>query len=89
MRILGIETSCDETGIAVVEDGRRVLANEVASQVAIHAAFGGVVPEIASRQHTECIYQLTEIALEKGGGKPDAIAATRRPGLMGSLIVGV
>ena len=89
MRMLGIETSCDETGIAVVEDGRRVIANEVASQIAIHAVYGGVVPEIASRQHTECIYQLTQIALEKGGGKPDAIAATHGPGLMGSLLVGV
>jgi N6-L-threonylcarbamoyladenine synthase len=89
MRVLGIETSCDETGIAVVEDGRRVLVNEVASQIDIHARFGGVVPEIASRQHTECIYQITELAIEKGGGKPDAIAATHGPGLMGSLLVGV
>lgn len=88
-RILGIETSCDETGIAVVEDGRRILANEVASQIAIHAPFGGVVPEIASRQHTRCITQLTEKALQESGGKIDAVAATIGPGLMGSLMVGV
>lgn len=90
MKVLGIETSCDETGIAVVEEGRRVLANEVASQVAVHAKFGGVVPEIASRRHTEVIYPLTQIALEKAGvDKPDAVAATCAPGLMGSLLVGV
>ncbi len=94
-RILGIETSCDETGIAVVEDGRRVLANEIASQIKIHAPFGGVVPEIASRQHTQCISQLVEKALEDSGvaageeGGVDAIAATYAPGLMGSLLVGV
>jgi N6-L-threonylcarbamoyladenine synthase len=88
-RILGIETSCDETGIAVVEDGRRILANEVASQIAVHAPFGGVVPEIASRQHTRCITQLTEKALAEAGGKVDAVAATVGPGLMGSLMVGV
>ncbi len=87
--ILGIETSCDETGIAVVADGTRVLANEVASQIKIHAPFGGVVPEIASRQHTECIYQLTQLALETAGVEVDAIAATCGPGLMGSLLVGV
>jgi N6-L-threonylcarbamoyladenine synthase len=87
--MLGIETSCDETGIAVVEDGRRILANEVASQIAIHAPFGGVVPEIASRQHTRCITQLTEKALAESGGKIDAVAATVGPGLMGSLMVGV
>ena len=87
--ILGIETSCDETGIAVVADGRRILANEVASQIKVHAPFGGVVPEIASRQHTECIYQLTERVLATAGGEVDAIAATCGPGLMGSLLVGV
>ncbi len=87
--LLGIETSCDETGIAVVADGTRILANEVASQIAIHAPFGGVVPEIASRQHTECIYQLTQRALDTAGVEIDAIAATCGPGLMGSLLVGV
>lgn len=88
-RILGIETSCDETGIAVVEDGHVIRANEVASQIAIHAQFGGVVPEIASRQHVECIAQLTERALEQAGGNIEAVAATNGPGLMGSLLVGV
>lgn len=89
-RILGIETSCDETGIAVVEDGRAVLANVVASQIDKHRVFGGVVPEIASREHTRVISQLTREALEQaGGGDIDAIAVTRGPGLMGSLLVGV
>lgn len=88
MRILGIETSCDETGIAVVEDGRRVLTNHVASQIAIHAPFGGVVPEIASRQHTRIIAQLVELALREAG-PVDAVAATAGPGLMGSLLVGM
>ena len=91
-RILGIETSCDETGIAVVENGERILSAEMASQVPIHAAFGGVVPEIASRQHILCISQLTEKALADAGVAPDAIdavAATIGPGLMGSLLVGV
>ncbi len=87
--IMGIETSCDETGIAMVESGRHIKANEVSSQVAIHAPFGGVVPEIASRHHTECIYQLAEKALDTAGRKPDAIAVTQGPGLMGSLLVGV
>ncbi|NUM56198.1 MAG: tRNA (adenosine(37)-N6)-threonylcarbamoyltransferase complex transferase subunit TsaD [Candidatus Hydrogenedentes bacterium] len=89
MRVMGIETSCDETGVAVIEDGRHIIASEVASQIDVHAAFGGVVPEIASRQHTECIYQLTERVLEKAGGRPDVVAATHGPGLMGSLLVGV
>lgn len=87
-RILGIETSCDETGVAVVEDGRRVLVNHVASQIAIHAPFGGVVPEIASRQHTRIIAQLVDQAM-KECGPVDAVAATAGPGLMGSLLVGV
>jgi N6-L-threonylcarbamoyladenine synthase len=89
MRVLGIETSCDETGVAVIEDGRRIVANEVASQIDVHAAFGGVVPEIASRQHTECIYQLTQRVLENAGERPGVVAATHGPGLMGSLLVGV
>jgi len=93
--ILAFETSCDETGVAVVRDGREVLANEVASQIDIHKEFGGVVPEIASRQHTKIISQLTEKALRDGEaahGGPlvfDAIAATLGPGLTGSLFVGV
>ncbi|MCL4692008.1 MAG: tRNA (adenosine(37)-N6)-threonylcarbamoyltransferase complex transferase subunit TsaD [Candidatus Hydrogenedentes bacterium] len=88
-RILGIETSCDETGVAVLQNGREILANEVASQVAIHAPFGGVVPEIASRHHTECITQLTQRALDAAGGAIDAIAVTQGPGLSGSLMVGL
>ena len=88
-RVLGIESSCDETGVAVVEDGRRVLANIVASQIDLHKVFGGVVPEIASRQHTRVISQLVREALDEAGGGIDAIAATNGPGLMGSLLVGV
>ena len=87
-RVLGIETSCDETGIAVVEDGRRILASEVASQAVLHAQFGGVVPEIASRQHIRCISQLTERVLAEAGDGVDAVAATIGPGLMGALLVG-
>lgn len=93
--ILAFETSCDETGVAIVRDGREVLANEVASQIDIHREFGGVVPEIASRQHTKIISQLTQKALadaEAAHGGPieiDAIAATLGPGLSGSLFVGV
>ncbi len=87
--VLGIETSCDETGIALVEDGRRVRAEAVASQVDVHRAFGGVVPEIASRQHTTSIVQLTRQVLDEAGcAVPDAVAATNGPGLMGSLLVG-
>ncbi len=93
--ILGIETSCDETGIAVVEEGQRVLSNEIASQIDIHREFGGVVPEIASRQHTLIISQICRKALhdaEETAGMPirlDGIAVTRGPGLMGSLMVGL
>ncbi|GMW02831.1 MAG: tRNA N6-adenosine threonylcarbamoyltransferase [Candidatus Hydrogenedentota bacterium] len=88
-RILAIETSCDETGVAIIEDGRRIVANEVASQIALHAPFGGVVPELASRQHTRVITQLTEKAIKDAAGEIDAVAATTGPGLMGSLLVGV
>ena len=89
--VLGIETSCDETGLAIVRDGREVLANEVASQIDIHKEFGGVVPEIASRQHTQIISQLTDKVLATAGVTPeqlDAIAVTVGPGLQGSLMVG-
>ena len=88
-RILGIETSCDETGIAIVEDGVRIAAAELASQVPVHAMYGGVVPEIASRQHTACISQLVERVHAQSPEPVDAIAATIGPGLMGSLLVGV
>jgi N6-L-threonylcarbamoyladenine synthase len=87
--ILGIESSCDETGIAIVRDGREVLANEIASQIDIHKAFGGVVPEIASRQHTKVISQLVKQVMDEAGVPIDAIAATQGPGLMGSLLVGL
>ncbi len=94
--IVGIETSCDETGVSVVENGTRVLSNVVASQIDVHRVFGGVVPEIASRMHTEVISQLMQQALSDAGLEPtnntapvDAIAATFGPGLMGSLLVGL
>lgn len=87
--ILGIESSCDETGIAIVRDGREVLANEIASQIDIHKAFGGVVPEIASRQHTKVISQLVRQVMDDAHVPIDAIAATQGPGLMGSLLVGL
>lgn len=88
--VLGIETSCDETGVAIVRDGHTILANELASQISEHAVFGGVVPEIASRAHTEVIYALCERALDSAHGVHiDAVAATAGPGLMGSLFVGV
>jgi len=92
MKILGIETSCDECAAAVVEDGKKVLSNVVATQIPFHAPFNGVVPEIASRKHTEWIYDVVKEALDKAGMKPqdiDAVAVTNRPGLLGSLIVGL
>src|SRR3989304_5125059 len=92
MLILGIETSCDETGVAVVEDGRRVLSNVIASQVELHARYGGVVPEVASRQHVLQLVPTLERALSRGGATlkdVDAVAVTHGPGLVGSLMVGV
>jgi N6-L-threonylcarbamoyladenine synthase len=91
-RILGIETSCDETAAAVVENGHTVLSNVVASQVDLHAQFGGVFPEVASRQHILAIYTIVDEALRQahlGLPEVDAIAVTRGPGLPGSLVVGV
>ncbi len=88
-RVFGVETSCDETGLAIVEDGLRVVVNDIATQIPLHAEFGGVVPEIASRQHTEIIYQMADRALGKIEGTVDAVAVTQGPGLMGSLLVGV
>jgi N6-L-threonylcarbamoyladenine synthase len=90
--ILGIETSCDETAAAVVEDGRRILSSVVSSQVAVHAPHGGVVPELASRHHIENICPVIEGAMaEAGVGFPalEAVAVTQGPGLVGSLLVGV
>lgn len=92
MKILAFESSCDETAVAVVEDGRRILANKIASQIEIHALYGGVVPEIASRAHIEAISGLTDEALKEANLKLsdiDAIAVTNCPGLIGALLVGV
>src|SRR5437016_1459514 len=92
MRILGIESSCDETAAAVVEDGERVLSSVVASQLATHGKYGGVVPELASREHLRAIVPTVRLALEQAGsGWRDlaAIAVTEGPGLVGSLLVGI
>ncbi len=92
MRILGIETSCDETAAAVVEDGHTILSNVIASQVDLHAQYGGVFPELASRAHVEAIAPVVEQALRDahvGWKDLDAIAVTYGPGLPGSLLVGV
>lgn len=92
MRILGIETSCDETSGAVVEDGRRILSNIVASQDEVHAPYGGVVPELASRQHLRKIGPVVDRALADASltlNDIDAVAVTQGPGLIGSLLVGV
>ena len=92
MKILAFESSCDETAVAVVEDGRHILSNAIASQVDIHALYGGVVPEIASRKHVEVIAALTEQALREAGCTRrdiDAVAATYAPGLIGAVLVGL
>ena len=92
MLILGIESSCDETAVAVVEDGRRVLSDEISSQVDIHAVYGGVVPEIASRNHVRAISALADSAVARAGitkGDIDAVAVTYAPGLIGAVLVGV
>ena len=92
MKIIGIETSCDECSVAVVEDGRRILSNVVATQLDIHRPFSGVVPEIASRTHTEWIWPVVNKALADAGVERsdiDGVAVTNRPGLIGSLLVGL
>ena len=92
MLILSVESSCDETAVALVRDGRQVLCDCIASQVALHRIYGGVVPEIASRKHIEAIYGLAEQALEKANitrEQIDAVAVTYAPGLIGALLVGV
>src|SRR6266513_939029 len=89
---LGIETSCDETSVAVVEDGRKTLSNVIHSQVQLHAGFGGVVPELAARDHLERLPGLLDQALERAGATPsdiELIAATRGPGLAGCPLVGL
>ncbi|MBQ3503953.1 MAG: tRNA (adenosine(37)-N6)-threonylcarbamoyltransferase complex transferase subunit TsaD [Oscillospiraceae bacterium] len=92
MNILAIESSCDETAVAIVRDGREVLTDCIASQVALHREYGGVVPEIASRKHIEAIYALADQALETAGLSRediDAVAVTYAPGLIGAVLVGV
>ncbi|MDR1147352.1 MAG: tRNA (adenosine(37)-N6)-threonylcarbamoyltransferase complex transferase subunit TsaD [Spirochaetaceae bacterium] len=92
MIVLGIESSCDECAAAIVEDGKTILSNIVATQIPFHREFSGVVPEIASRKHTEWIYGVVEEALSRAGKTPrdiDGVAATARPGLLGSLLVGL
>src|SRR6266480_2701280 len=90
--ILGIESSCDETGAAVVRSGREVLSNIVASQIATHQPYGGVVPELASREHLRAILPVVRKALSDAGQtyqSIDALAVTQGPGLAGSLLVGI
>ncbi|MDI3317647.1 MAG: tRNA (adenosine(37)-N6)-threonylcarbamoyltransferase complex transferase subunit TsaD [Bacillota bacterium] len=90
--VLGIETSCDETAAGVVAGGRRILSNVVASQIEIHRPYGGVVPEVASRQHLEHLMPVVERAMEEAGAAwsdLDAVAVTRGPGLVGALLVGL
>ncbi len=92
MNILAVESSCDETAVAIVRDGREILTDCIASQVAEHRIYGGVVPEIASRKHVEAIYGLADEALEKTGltrADIDAVAVTYAPGLIGAVLVGV
>jgi len=92
LRILGIETSCDETAAAVVEDGRRVVSSVVASQIDLHGQYGGVVPELASREHLRAIVPVVREALRRAGcGWADlaAVAVTEGPGLTGALLVGI
>jgi N6-L-threonylcarbamoyladenine synthase len=92
VRILGIESSCDETAAAVVEDGSRILASIVSSQISTHARYGGVVPELASREHLRAIVPVVRLALEQSSTRLEdlaAIAVTQGPGLVGSLLVGI
>ena len=89
---LGIETSCDETSVAVVADGREALSNVISSQIDIHTKFGGVVPEIASRHHLQNINGVLELAVKEAGVKleeVDLIGVTNGPGLIGALVIGV
>jgi N6-L-threonylcarbamoyladenine synthase len=91
MLILGLESSCDETAAALVADGREILSSTVASQVELHSRFGGIVPEVASRAHAECVSRIVEQTFTEAGiapGAVDAVAVTVRPGLAGSLLVG-
>src|SRR5579863_3903752 len=92
MKILGIESSCDETAAAVVEDGSRILSSVISSQMATHSKYGGVVPELASREHLRAIVPAVRLALEESATRLEelaAIAVTQGPGLVGSLLVGM
>ncbi|MBI3011898.1 MAG: tRNA (adenosine(37)-N6)-threonylcarbamoyltransferase complex transferase subunit TsaD [Candidatus Omnitrophica bacterium] len=92
VRILGIETSCDETAVGIVEDGRNILSNAVSSSLALHGPYGGVIPEIAARAHVETIWDVFAAALDEARRSPaelDAIAVTRGPGLPGALLIGL
>jgi N6-L-threonylcarbamoyladenine synthase len=92
IRVLGIETSCDETAAAIVENGREILASKVASQIDLHSQYGGIFPEVASRQHVISIHPIVDDTLSSAHvtiSEVDAIAITRGPGLPGSLVVGV
>src|SRR5436190_6354704 len=92
MLVLGIETSCDETAAAVVRDGREIVSSVIASQIETHKRFGGVVPEIASREHLDKIVPIVEEALKRAQitkDQIDGLAVTAGPGLVGSLLVGV
>jgi N6-L-threonylcarbamoyladenine synthase len=90
MRVLGIETSCDETAAAVVEDGHKIISSVVHSQIDLHKAFGGVVPEVAARSHLEVMLPIIDQAVQNAGdwAKIDAVAVTTMPGLVGSLLIG-
>ncbi|MGI9200616.1 MAG: tRNA (adenosine(37)-N6)-threonylcarbamoyltransferase complex transferase subunit TsaD, partial [Woeseiaceae bacterium] len=89
MNVLGIETSCDETGVALYSTEQGLLADALHSQVDLHAVYGGVVPEIASRDHIRCLLPLVQQVLDQAGvERPDAIAYTAGPGLVGALMVG-
>ena len=90
--VLGIETSCDETAVSVVSDGRKILSNVIASQIEVHRLYGGVVPEIAGRNHIQVIDKVTSAALREAGvglKDIDAVAVTYGAGLVGALLVGV
>ena len=92
MKILGIETSCDDTAAAVIEDGSKVLSNLVASQTNMHERYGGIIPEIASREHLNSIIPIVNKSIDDAGisyKELDAIAVTNGPGLSGSLLIGV
>lgn len=92
MLVMGIESSCDETSISLVEDGRKILSNTIFTQIKTHKKYGGVVPEIASREHLQAICYVAEISLEEAGknfSDIDLIAVTKGPGLVGALLVGI